>query len=71
MPRDQMLEVQEVRLRVLRLVFAVPCKQIPENLHGLIEKLRIFYMCPRIEPFLMTLKGKHVKKTSGFSKASF
>ncbi len=36
----QTLEVQEVRLRVLRLVSAALCEQIQENLHGLIEKLR-------------------------------
>ena len=37
--RGRTLEVQEVRLRVLCLVSATPCKQIQKNLCGFIEKL--------------------------------
>ena len=37
--RWQTLEVRVVRLCVLCFVSAAPCKQIQENLHGLIEKL--------------------------------
>ena len=36
---SQAHEVRVVRLRVLRLVSAPACRQIQENLHGLIEKL--------------------------------
>ena len=49
----QALEVQEVRLRALRLVSAAPCKQLQENLHGLIEKLQF----AGIVPFIAWMKS--------------
>ncbi len=53
--RCQTLEVQEVRLRVLRLVSAASCKQILENLHRLIEKLPILHPDSRHTLTLFTI----------------
>ncbi len=64
------LEVQEVRLRALRLVSAAPCKQFQGNLHGLIEKLHIFlFPCSssaRPEKFAQTFPITYLAKPSGF-----
>ena len=52
--RCQGLEVRKVRHRPLRPVSAPACKQIQENLHGLIEKLPIPLITANIYKFFTT-----------------
>ncbi len=62
--RCQTIEVGVVRLRVLRLVSAAPCKQIQKNLYGLIEKLPYSYnvVTPH-DSFRTGLKKLHSRST--------